>query len=122
MATFFLSNGVENVNLVEVFPRFGRAVSKGHARNFVWSTGLSEVNELEGEFARRMGIFNTHLEESAGVTQGLHYLKVQGFHFDEAANFRPGGLHLNSHGRERLRLAIRKTTIVQLLRCHGSQS
>ncbi len=119
VATFLLSNGVQKVVLMEVLPRFGKAVSRGRAAKFANSTGLTDVGDLEVEFGRRMTLFNKHLKESAEVTQGLLYMKVQGFHFDEPANFRPCGILLNTLGMERLRVAMRKKAIVELLRCQG---
>ncbi len=119
VAVACLNRGAQRIILVEAFPRFGPAVSTGHALEFVRATGLVEVPDLEVEFAKRVERFNGRLEEAAGVTQGLTFLRVKGLHFCTEASLQTDGLHLNALGVQRLRAALRKAVVVDLQRAQG---
>ncbi len=114
LAMFFRNEGVARVMVVEVLPRFGRNAFR-RLDPFTWIPGLYTIPDLEREFQLRVARFNKQLREAVWVNQGLTYLNLTGLH-KHIRRWLPDGLHLCPHGRNKLRKALRKAVIVDLLR------
>ncbi len=111
---FFQHYGVKRVVFAECLMRFGNRCF-GRAKYALRSANLRSLYQIELWFAKRMHAFNNRLRFWAGYDRRCSFEPMKGFKRN-TQDWLIDGLHLDWHGRDKLRALLRRSIIVECYR------